>query len=622
MLVSLRIRVLATLVPLLLLLVVVGIGGAVLLYWLGGSIDLILRENLDSVITMERLNGALERIDSSFQLALAGEEDQARTQYAENWPKYRQALEKEQALQQERANLTLPSEEDLVASLTALSDQYHRLAVEFYNRPPGTTRRQSYFGSPGLRHQFESIEDVSGQILKNNQKNMENASEKSSKLAQSSLFWFLLGLGGATFLALLLALNTIRAILQPIKTITHSALAIGAGDLDQVVPVRSGDELGQLAQAFNTMGRQLRHYRNTDYARLVRAQSTSQATIDSFPDPVLVIDTEGSVEMANPAARSLLGVLPRSGNEKTVPWQPPEPLRQPITEALQQQRDYLPEGFDRAISFRSNGKDQYFLPRVLTIRDPYQNTLGAAVLFQNVTRFQLLNQVKSNLVATVSHELKSPLTSIRLALHLLLEERIGALNPKQTELLIDARDNAERLLATINNLLDLTHLEAGQGRLERKVEALGTLLQSAIDSIRPRAEDKGIQVQIQVPDDLPPVAVDLERFGLALSNLLDNALTYTPRGGKIGVAASAADGKLTIEVADTGLGIPPEHLPRVFERFFRVPGRSRGSGTGLGLAIVREIVSAHSGEIDCDSTEGEGTVFRITLPTEELHSAT
>src|SRR5205807_8675107 len=131
---------------------------------------------------------------------------------------------------------------------------------------------------------------------------------------------------------------------------TQSAIAIGSGNLDQVVPVRSRDELGLLADAFNVMARQLRHYRQTDYTRLLRVQRTSQATIDSFPDPVLVVDPEGHVEMANPAARRLLGVVPRGKDQAPVlPWQPPEPLRQPLAEALQKQGNYLPEGFDQAV---------------------------------------------------------------------------------------------------------------------------------------------------------------------------------------------------------------------------------------------------------------------------------
>jgi len=633
---SLRARIFLTLVPLLALPAIVGAAGVVLIYRLGRSIEDILRENYDSVVAMERLNEALERIDSSFQFTLAGEEQKGRSQYGKNWKEYLRSLDIEQH------NITLPGEGDLVKRLEGLTERYRRQGDWFYadirvlgadcvglagspnSRLVAATalatcdRRRLYFGGKGregLLGTFEEIKAVSGKILAINQQNMEQASRDSRRLAVGSLWWFAGGLAAAVVLAGLLALHTIHTILQPIRAVTRSALDIGLGNLDQVVPVTSRDELGRLAEAFNTMGRQLRHYRQTDYSRLLRAQRTSQATIDSFPDPVLVVDTEGHVEMANPAARRLLGVVPRGKDQTAVlPWQPPETLRQPLAEALQKQSDYLPEGFDQAFPSRCDGRECFFLPRILSIRDPYGNTLGAAVLLQDVTRFQLLDQVKNNLVATVSHELKTPLTSIRLVVHLLLEETTGPLTAKQTELLLDARDNAERLLATINNLLDLTHLERGQESLDAQPELPATILQAAADEVRPRAEDKGLEVHVEVPADLPAVAVDRRRFGHALNNLLDNAVTYTSRGGRITLSAGARDEAVTLTVADTGLGIPPEHLPHVFERFFRVPGRSQGGGTGLGLAIVHDIVTAHGGTITCESEPGKGTVFRITLP--------
>ncbi|HEV8002496.1 MAG TPA: HAMP domain-containing sensor histidine kinase, partial [Planctomycetaceae bacterium] len=232
----------------------------------------------------------------------------------------------------------------------------------------------------------------------------------------------------------------------------------------------------------------------------------------------------------------------------------------------------------------------------------------------DVTRLRLLDQVKSNLVATASHELKTPLTSIRLAVHLLLEESVGPLTTKQTELLLDARENSERLLAMINNLLDLARLEQGSRQLDLQPEQPESLLRTAADAVRPRADDQAIEVVLDMPQGLPQVAVDASRLGSALGNLLDNALTYTDRGGKITLGARANGDTVTLSVADTGVGIPPESLPHVFEKFFRVPSQSKGVGTGLGLAIVQEIVAAHGGTITCESTPGKGTTFRMTLP--------
>src|SRR5262249_38916483 len=162
----------------------------------------------------------------------------------------------------------------------------------------------------------------------------------------------------------------------------------------------------------------------------------------------------------------------------------------------------------------------------------------------------------------------------------------GPLTPKQTELLLDARDNAERLLAMINNLLNLARLEKGGGQLDLRPARPADLLRAAAETVRPRAEDKGVAVAVEADDGLPPVGVDGPRLGPALDNLLANAVTYTDRGGRIALTAAADGDAVVLEIRDTGVGIPPEHLPHVFERFFRVPGQSSGSGTGLGLAIV------------------------------------
>ncbi len=630
-------RILLTLLPLLALLAVLGAVGFALLSNLGGRAGKILRENYDSVLYMERLGEAVERIDSSFPFALLGKEEQAQRQYAKNWEQFQDNLQKEQG------NITLPGERQLVEQLTELSAAYRREGDAFFAGPASPERRAAYFGEkgkPGLLARFYSVKKVAGDIRRLNQENMEEASREAHAAARSSLVWFGAGLAVSAALALLIALRTVRAILQPIRAVTESAQAIGAGNLDQVVPNTGIEELGQLATAFNTMARQLRAYRQGQHTRILRLQQASQATIDAFPHPVLVIDSQGRVDLANPAARRLFGVLPVvDGAEVSSPsptphppstiesWLPPEPLRAPLQDALRVQHGYLPEGFDCTIPLRVGDEEHTFLPRILPVRDPQGEALGAAVLLEDVTRFRLLDQVKSNLVATASHELKTPLTGLRLAVHLLLEESIGPLNPKQLELLLDARDNTERLLAVVENLLNLARLEGEGKRLEQQPEQPEELLRQAAEEFLPRAEDKGVHLTVQAAPNLPPVLVDARQLGHALHNLIDNALRYTTRGGRVTLTAQAADVPMapaqvggaaslmvTLAVSDTGPGIPPEHLPHVFERFFRVPGQSQEGGTGLGLAIVREVVAAHGGTVACESSPGGGTTFRLTLP--------
>jgi signal transduction histidine kinase len=604
---SIRWRIVLTLAPLVALLAAVGVAASVLLLHLGGRIDAILRENYESVRYMERLNEAVERIDSAFTFALSGQEKKARRQYDEYWKSYREWLRKE------RGNITEPGEAELVARLGELTDRYADTGDAFWAHHLEEDRRRDYYADDGLLSLFEEIKKVSGEILLLNQRSMERARDEAHATARDSLAWFAMGAAAAATLAAWLAWRTVGAVLRPIQALTNAALAIGTGDLDQAAAVSSPDELGRLAEAFNTMARQLRHFRQTDYSRLLRAQRTGQATIDSFPDPVFVLDSEGRMEMANPAAQRLFGFAGEGA--APTPWRPPEALRGPVEDALLAQRPYLPEGFDRVVPLKVDDKDRDFLPRVLPIRDPYGNALGAAVLLEDVTRFHLLDQVKSDLVATVSHELKTPLTSLRLALHLLLEETVGPLTPKQTELLMDARDNGERLLAMVNNLLDLARLEREGPPLSLRAEAPAALLAAAAEAARPRAADKDIELTVEAGPDLPAVKADAARIYRALGNLLDNALEHTERGGHVRMSAELGPSgeAVNLTVADDGRGIPPEHLPHVFERFFRVPGQGREGGTGLGLAIVREIAEAHGGSAACHSAPGGGTEFSLTL---------
>lgn len=606
---TLRRRIVLALLPLLGLLLLVGGAGLLLLRSLGQKSDAILRENYDSVRAMSRFAEALERMDSAFQFALAGQEGEARDQYGRNRPVL------EEQFRVEENNVTIrPAEPELVDELRRLMAAYTAAGSEFFAFPAGSpARRIAFFGAdgrPGLLDLFRRTRAVSGDILRLNQEKMEATNREARVVARQSLIGLGLGVAAATALAGWLAVRLVGSVLAPVEALTAAAKAVEGGNLNRQVPITGDDELGQLARSFNAMTAQLRQYRQSSLQRLLRAEQTAQATIDSFPDPILVIDPEGRVDTANTAARRVFGVGPGAA----VPWQPTEPLVEPVREALRDQRPYQPEGFDRVISLRLDGTDRSYLPHVRPIRDAAGDTLGAAVVLYDVTRFQLLDRLKGDMVATISHELKTPLTGLRLGVHVLLEEAVGPLTPKQTELLVDARDNAERLLTMIDQLLALARLEDGRDALAVAPVAPGALLQAAADAVVARAQDKRVNVVVEDAGDLPPVAADAVRLGHALNNVVTNALTFTGPGGRITLSAHAVGaGTVRLTVTDTGAGIAPEHLPHVFDKFYRVPDDRYPHGTGLGLAIAREVVQALGGDVTCRSEVGKGTTFDITL---------
>jgi NtrC-family two-component system sensor histidine kinase KinB len=437
----------------------------------------------------------------------------------------------------------------------------------------------------------------------------QQTAARVDQLAESTEKNILLAIGAAVLLSIFVAWRLAASLLRPIKALTASAVAVGEGDLDRKLPLFSTDELGQLAGAFNTMSAKLREYREATLAKVLRTQRTMEATLTSAPDPVFVVDRDGTHAVRNPAAEPLAAEPDFAGGQF------PPALAEPLATVLQTGEHYLPTDYSRAISLHVGRDDRHYLPRILAIGDKLTEFKGAAIILQDVTKFRLLDDAKTNLVGTVSHELKTPLTSLRMAVYLLLEQKLEGLTPTQRELLESARDDADRLLRILDNLLDLARLEAGASMLNRQEVSVGTLLDEIAREARAFIEPSGQTLVVQISADLAKssLAVDPERLRHVFMNLLTNAAKYSPPGGAITLSARPEPGFVRFGVRDQGQGIPADSVAHVFDRFYRAPDQTK-SGAGLGLAIAREIVVAHGGSIACSSTVGEGTEFHFVLP--------
>jgi signal transduction histidine kinase len=378
--------------------------------------------------------------------------------------------------------------------------------------------------------------------------------------------------------------------------------------LDLVVNVRSQDEIGHLGEAINQMAASLREFRRSDQAHLLRAQHSTQLALDSLSDAVAICDTGGKIELANETARQLFGLMP----ESTVDEAGNEKIAQIFWCVCRQERPYRPKGYEAAIQIFIKEEEHFFLPQAIPIFDQGRQLVGVTLMLTDVTRWRHLDEVKTDLISTVSHELKTPLTSIRLAIHVLLQEKLGLLSPQQMELLVTARDDSDRLYRVIEDLLDISRIESGQAEIKLQPVNVEELVLQATDKMRATFLDRKIILNLELDPDVPRVLADQIRLQLVFDNLLNNALKYTGMGGKVTIAAQPEDSMVRFAVEDTGIGIAPEFLPRIFEKFFRVPGQEQIS-SGLGLTIAKEIVEAHGGTIEATSRPGQGTRFTFTV---------
>jgi signal transduction histidine kinase len=594
-----RKRILIGLLPLLVLLVAIGCYAIALFFRLGGAIDTILRENYASVVASQNMKESAERMDSALFFTLAGQSDRARKTYDENLPVF------EQNLEAELNNITLPGEQDLAFKVRDLHRLYVQKAKVFFATPDIGQRESMYFSQ--MLPLFTDIKNTAQAILELNQNNMIFADHQARAISATSIRYMVVamvvGLAGALYFAHLLQ----SSILRPIQSLTRFARELGDGNLDQVVPVLSVDELGQLADAFNKMAAKLRAYRQITSDEILQARQMTEITFSAFPDPIIAFDARGVVNFKNPAAEKLLQKLRLDDHL-------PEQIADQVQSVLKGGDDYIPVSFANAICVRPDDKETFFLPRVIGIRGDKGTIFGGAAILQNVTRLRLVDELKTNLVSTVSHELKTPLTSVRMALHLLLEESIGDLNSKQSELLLAARDDSERLLIMINDLLDLARLEAGTEHMMIEPRTPGDLVTSAIAASKDIADRNRIHlIPVLAEESLPLVAVEWQQISHVFSNLIHNAAKHSKPGEDIVIKAEREDGGIRFSVTDKGPGIAAKYQPYLFEKFYRVPGAER-TGAGLGLSIAREIVRAHHGSIGVKSVPGEGAEFYFDLP--------
>lgn len=468
-----------------------------------------------------------------------------------------------------------------------------------------------------LRKQIGSssllITELGEQLLKLNEEVMFKSKRDAEDLSTDSIWFMLLAIAAAVVMALYTSYRLHSVIVTPIRTMTRLVQDVGETGSIQLLPVQSRDELGKLAVAFNEMTARVQAAYQTASTRISELDATIQTTLATFPDPIYVINTAGQLILRNPSGKNFSQEL---GLGDGIPLE----IHDKAVEAARTGQDYTPTEFKDAHGYRIQDQKKYFLPRCIIMRNADRSVHGVAIVLQDITRFQLIDNLKTHLVSTVSHELKTPLTSIRMALHILSEQKIGGLNHDQWTMVSAAQEDSERLLRTLNNLLDISRMEGGFGELQLEAMQPRHLASSAVQDVERRATAKQIEIQLDVEPALPLVQVDRLQIAHVFRNLLTNAIKYSPPESSIifRIRRRVRDPQvIRFSVIDQGPGIPSEYHASIFQKFFRVPDQKK-SGAGLGLSIARQITEAHSGRVGVISRVGEGSEFFCDLPVAEV----
>jgi two-component system phosphate regulon sensor histidine kinase PhoR len=402
-------------------------------------------------------------------------------------------------------------------------------------------------------------------------------------------------------LAVLLALWIAQRTARPIRQLTAVTQRLADGDLRARLFPSTRDEVGQLTTAFNDMADRLQG----EMTALARERGRLAAVLNNMAGGVLITDEEGKVLLMNPAAGRILGV----GEQEGLGWSIARVMRHHrLIELWQRCR----ESREEQVTLVEMDRQGPFVQAVIT---PLQadGQRGFLVILQDLTRTQQLERARRDFVSNVSHELRTPLASLKALVDTL---RDGALDdPEAAQRFLDRIETeVDALTEMVQELLELSRIESGQVPVRLEPATLSDVVLPPVERLLPQAERAGLEVTVELPDDLPLVLADAERVRRVVSNLVHNAIKFTPSGGRVVVRAETAEEDVVISVRDNGVGISADDLGRIFERFYKADRARSGGGTGLGLAIAKHIVQAHGGRIWAESQEGQGSTLSFTLP--------
>ena len=448
----------------------------------------------------------------------------------------------------------------------------------------------------------KKMESLIQEILVLNMKAIRLKNDRAKKSADKALTIILVLSSFVFLVSFTFLLNFPAVITRPVNQLTAAIKAIGEKKYDQRIYIETKDEFGDLANAFNEMAEKLEYFESSNLNRLMFEKSRAEAVINSLKDASIGIDRDQVVLFANKQALQLLGLQAEEIVGKNV---------NEISRRNDLFRFLLEDESSKPFKAVIDNRENFFTKEMLEVGEG--ETKNRVIVLKNITSYKELDVAKTNFIATVSHELKTPLASSDFSLKLLLDERTGALSVAQKELVENLKDDNSRMLKILSELLNMSQVESGRIQLNIQKISPAEIVESAVHAVAVNAKEKEIIMQENIAAQLPLIQADADKTTWVLNNFLTNAIKYSFNRSTVSITVKVENEEIVFSVTDHGPGIDKEYLPRLFERYFQVPG-SKEKGTGLGLAISKEFIEAQHGRIWVESEIGRGSSFYFSLP--------
>lgn len=605
---KLKTKILLLLSFLLLIILVMGIMGSQFISRLSRDSGEIIKDNYKSI---EYTSNMLKALDGLY--VIHTEKDLLKHDVSIQNESDQQNLIKlfNDNLKAEDGNITEPGEEEIVNVLKQDYSAFLEIMVK-------TRKSDDVTAGIQFKKKYEDLRNSISDIYKINSNAIINKNSRAASTAHQVTQYMIVLALLSLITAILFILYFPTYILKPIYQLTNKIKAISRGDYGQKLLFSSADELGVLVNEFNSMSSKLKEYEENNLHRLLVEKKRMETIINSLNDAIFVIDENKKIISLNKAAQEITGLK----DSEIIGQYAPDialsnDLFREVLKGIIAPEEFSVNHLNTFIPIVLNRKEAFFSKEVIESRltnndNGSSSALGYIIILKNVTRYEERDTAKTNLLATVSHELKTPLSSINLSVKLLEDSRLGELSEAHRKIIRTVRQETSRLSKMVNELLDFSQTESGNIKLKIERTGADSIIDYALTSLILLISDKKIAVETSIQPELPPIIADIEKTVWVLVNLITNAVRYTPESGTIKIFCLREGKYVKFSVSDQGPGIEKENLGRIFDKFVQIGNNPKGRG--LGLAIAREFINSQSGEIWAESEIGVGSTFSFKLP--------